>query len=93
MVRAVQLCDASQDEPVGNEATIFEARAGRLPPGAGALPLADLLAALPASTALGVEMPLPSLPAQARLELAYRSTLALLDVARRSYEPLGASRQ
>jgi sugar phosphate isomerase/epimerase len=93
MVRAVQLCDASQDEPVGNDATILEARAGRLPPGAGVLPLADLLAALPAGTSLGVEMPLPSLPAQDRLELAYRSTRALLEVARRRCEPLGEPRQ
>ena len=53
----------------------------------------DLMAALPAGTALGVEMPLPSLPAQDRLELAYRSTRALLEVARRRCEPLGEPRQ
>jgi sugar phosphate isomerase/epimerase len=92
MVRAVQLCDASQDEPIGNDATILEARTGRLPPGSGVLPLGDLLAALPANTSLSVEMPLPSLLTQDRLELAYRSTRGLLDIARRSYEPLGERR-
>jgi sugar phosphate isomerase/epimerase len=93
MVRAVQLCDASQDEPVGDEATIREARAGRLPPGAGVLPLRELLDALPADTVMGVEMPLPSLPAEDRLELAYRSTRSLLEVVRRSREPAGETRQ
>ena len=93
MLRAVQLCDASPDEPVGDDATILEARSGRLPPGAGVLPLVDLLAALPAGTTLGVEMPLPSLPAKERLELAYRSTRELLDVARRRHESPGEPRQ
>jgi sugar phosphate isomerase/epimerase len=93
MLRSVQLCDASQDEPVGDDATILEARTGRLPPGAGVLPLGDLLAALPAGTTLGVEMPLPSLPAKDRLELAYRSTRELLDVARRRHESPGEPRQ
>ncbi|MFM0396150.1 sugar phosphate isomerase/epimerase family protein [Paraburkholderia phytofirmans] len=94
MVRAVQLCDASRHAPVGDDATILEARAGRLPPGEGVLPLIDLLDALPAGTALGVEMPLPSLPAKDRLELAYRSTRAMLEVARRRrHASLGESHQ
>jgi sugar phosphate isomerase/epimerase len=93
MVRAVQLCDASQHAPVGDDATILEARTGRLPPGEGVLPLIDLLHALPAGAALGVEMPLPSLPAKDRLELAYRSTRAMLEVARRRHESLGESQQ
>ncbi|HZZ09576.1 MAG TPA: TIM barrel protein [Paraburkholderia sp.] len=91
-VRSAQLCDAARVAPVGDEATIFEARAGRLPPGAGALPLAALLAALPASTALSVELPMPSLPTRERLDLAYRSTRALLDAARCGAEPPGESR-
>lgn len=93
MVRAVQLCDAAHNDPVGDEATILEARAGRLPPGAGVLPLSALLDALPAGTALGVELPLPSLPAKDRLELAYRSTRGILELARRRHEALGESRQ
>ncbi|SDR50284.1 Sugar phosphate isomerase/epimerase [Paraburkholderia fungorum] len=93
MVRAVQLCDASSIDPIGDDATILEARAGRLPPGQGALPLGELLNALPAGTTLGVEMPLPSLPADERLELAYRSTRDMLASSHYRYELSGASRQ
>jgi sugar phosphate isomerase/epimerase len=93
MVRAVQLCDASPNDPVGDDATILEARTGRLPPGEGALPLSELLDALPANTAFSVEMPLPSLPARDRLKLAYRSTRNMLDAARHRRESRGASRQ
>jgi sugar phosphate isomerase/epimerase len=93
MVQAAQLCDASSYEPVGVEATIAEARSGRLPPGDGSLPLHDLLDALPASTALSVEMPMPSLPDTERLELAYRSTRAMLASAQRRDELSGACRQ
>jgi sugar phosphate isomerase/epimerase len=93
MVRAVQLCDASPDDPVGDEATILEARTGRLPPGHGGLPLRELLDALPAGTTLGVEMPLPSLPADERLDLAYRSTRDMLASSPHRHELPGASRQ
>lgn len=93
LVHAVQLCDASPNQPVGDEATILEARTGRLPPGQGALPLRELLDALPAGTTLGVEMPLPSLPAGERLDLAYRSTRGMLESSRRRHELPGASRQ
>ena len=92
-VRAVQLCDASQHEPIGDDATILEARTGRLPPGHGVLPLGELLDALPAATALGVEMPMPALPSNERLELAYRSTRAMLELAHHCHEPAGAFRQ
>jgi sugar phosphate isomerase/epimerase len=92
MVRAVQLCDAVRNDPVGDEATILEARTGRLPPGKGVLPLRELLDALPAATALGVEMPLPSLPAKERLELAYRSTRGMLELARHRDELSGVPR-
>lgn len=91
MLQAVQLCDASRNDPVGDEATILEARTGRLPPGQGALPLDDLLDALPAGTAMSVEMPLPSLPVTERLDLAYRSTSALIEAARRRRGSFGAS--
>ncbi|MGF6773664.1 sugar phosphate isomerase/epimerase [Paraburkholderia sp. GAS199] len=93
MLRAVQLCDASANDPVGDEATILEARTGRLPPGEGVLPLLDLLDALPAGTALSVEMPLPSLAAPERLALACCSTRAVLEAARRRREAAGESRQ
>jgi hypothetical protein len=38
-------------------------------------------------------MPLPSLPTKERLELAYRSTRGLLELARRRHESRGESRQ
>ncbi|MGU7774475.1 sugar phosphate isomerase/epimerase family protein [Burkholderia sp. MR1-5-21] len=83
VVRSVQLCDASAQAPVGDEATIAEARHGRLAPGAGTLPLVELLQALPSGrrTAISVEMPLPSLDAPARLDLACRSAMAILKTA------------
>ncbi|MFM0418237.1 sugar phosphate isomerase/epimerase family protein [Paraburkholderia aromaticivorans] len=93
MLQAVQLCDASQNDPVGDEATILEARTGRLPPGQGALPLGDLLDALPAGTAMSVEMPLPSLPANERLELAYKSTQGMFEAVRRDRAIFRESRQ
>jgi hypothetical protein len=52
-----------------------------------------LLDALPADTVLDVEMPLPSVTAEDRLELAYRSTHGLLEVMRRSPKPAGETRQ
>jgi sugar phosphate isomerase/epimerase len=78
MVRAVQLCDAPAVAPVADDATIFEARNGRLPPGEGALPLSDLLHVLSPDTTLSVEMPHPALGAEQRLVRAYRGMLAVL---------------
>ncbi|TGE01055.1 sugar phosphate isomerase/epimerase family protein [Methylobacterium nonmethylotrophicum] len=58
LVRHAQLCDAPAHAPGTMDAIIHEARAGRLPPGDGALPLAALVAALPATTTLSVEVPM-----------------------------------
>lgn len=74
---AAQLCDAPAQSPP-EDGIIHEAREGRLPPGAGQLPLASMLAALPAVTAFSVEMPAPTLPVEERLALAYRAARALL---------------
>lgn len=57
LIRSAQLCDAPAERPSGAEAIIREARTGRLPPGAGALPLARLLAELPDHAVLSVEVP------------------------------------
>lgn len=56
-LRSVQLCDAPARAPASTEALIAEARAGRLPPGEGALPLSELLTAMPASAVYSVEVP------------------------------------
>ncbi|MDA9494848.1 sugar phosphate isomerase/epimerase family protein [Bradyrhizobium sp. CCBAU 11361] len=78
-LRAVQICDAVAVMPVGDAAIIAEAREGRLPPGEGALPLGELLEALPADASLSVEMPLPALAVRARLATAFNATRRLLE--------------
>lgn len=77
-LRAAQLCDAAATQPVGDADTIAEARERRLPPGEGALPLAALLQALPADTALSVELPMRGLDARSRIATAYSATRRLL---------------
>ncbi len=67
--------------PHDTPALIREARTGRLLPGEGALPLADLVAALPADLPLAVEAPCRAtaeLPAVERARRAHRALSALL---------------
>ncbi|BBU31006.1 xylose isomerase [Burkholderia sp. THE68] len=78
-IGSAQLCDARARLPASDDEAIHEARADRLPPGEGALPLDGLLRALPADTALSVEMPFPSLPAEVRLARAYGSARRIVD--------------
>lgn len=78
-LRAAQICDAGAGTPSTEAAIIAEAREGRLPPGEGALPLGDLLEALPADTSLSVEMPMPTLETRARIAAAFDATRRLLD--------------
>lgn len=54
LIAYAQICDARAQKP---EDLMAEARGDRLLPGAGALPLRALLAALPADLPLGVEAP------------------------------------
>jgi len=89
-LRAAQLCDATAQLPATETAIIAEAREGRLPPGAGALPLGALLDALPADTSLSVEMPLPTLDPAERIDTAFDATRHLLEgwprgIRRRDY--------
>ena len=64
LIRTVQICDAGATPPATREAIIAEARGGRLLPGTGALPLRDLLDALPDHAVLSCEIPManPSPP-------------------------------
>jgi sugar phosphate isomerase/epimerase len=78
-LRAAQICDAGADAPTTEAAIIAEAREGRLPPGEGALPLGDLLEALPPDTSLSIEMPMPALETRARIAAAHDATRRLLD--------------
>ena len=81
LLKYVQICDAVAVIPREAGDLIREARTGRLLPGEGALPLRDLVAALPASIPLAIEAPVratASLPALERAQRAYRSMHALL---------------
>lgn len=78
-LRAAQICDVVADMPASDAAIIAEAREGRLPPGEGALPLGELLEALPVDASLSVEMPLPALAVRPRLATALNATRRLLE--------------
>ena len=87
LLRYAQICDASPDMPGPGDtpALIREARTGRLLPGEGVLPLAELVAALPADAALAIEAPCRAtaeLPALERARRAHRALTALLASAR-----------
>ena len=87
LLRYAQICDASPDRPAPDDtpALIREARTGRLLPGEGALPLAELVAALPAGAPVAIEAPCRDtahLPAVERAKRAYQSLTALLSQAR-----------
>jgi sugar phosphate isomerase/epimerase len=76
-----QICDARPVRPPQNELRA-EARAGRLYPGEGALPLTELLDALPAAIPVGVEAPCvkyASLPPLERGRLCGAATRAFLE--------------
>lgn len=77
LLRAVQLCDAPLLAPA-DDLIIQEAREGRLLPGEGQLPLAQLLAALPGDLCISVEVPSAGLPAAQRLQAAAQATHAWL---------------
>jgi sugar phosphate isomerase/epimerase len=83
LFRYAQICDASADmpEPHDTPALVREARTGRLLPGQGVLPLADLVAALPPALPLAIEAPCRAtaeLPAIERARLAYRALSSLV---------------
>jgi len=81
LFRYAQICDAVAAIPSETADLIREARTGRLLPGEGALPLRDLVAALPATIPLAVEAPVRAtagLPALERARRAWRSMQALL---------------
>lgn len=77
-----QICDAPQTRPADQELTA-EALDGRLLPGQGALPLAELLAVLPAGLPLSVELRSASLRADYpdpadRAAVVWKATESLL---------------
>jgi sugar phosphate isomerase/epimerase len=82
LIRYAQICDAAPGMPTEAPELIGEARTGRLLPGGGVLPLAELVRALPPTATLSVEAPVRAtarLPALERAQRAYRAMCALLD--------------
>src|SRR5262245_21943557 len=81
-----QICDAHAERPPTTEALRHEARGGRLYPGQGRLPLAEILDALPGGLPLGVEAPCPDyghLPVVERGRICGAITRQFLDRRRR----------
>ena len=56
-VVSAQISDAPLSPPLGRDALIAEARGGRLLPGEGGLPLGQIVAALPDTAVISVELP------------------------------------
>jgi sugar phosphate isomerase/epimerase len=82
-IRSAQLCDAPARPPSSNDAIIQEARAGRLPPGEGELPLRELLAALPDHAVLSVEVPMDgTMPPEAHARRVFDATRRLFETCR-----------
>lgn len=82
LIGLVQICDAPLKGPLPHEteAILDEARAGRLPPLEGELPLIDWIRAVPNSTPISVEVPMrPS----ARFPDRTRQMAHILQAARR----------
>lgn len=87
LLRYAQICDAVAEMPAPTDtpALIREARTGRLLPGEGALPLHELVAALPAGIPLAIEAPVRAtagLPALERARRAHEALTALLQGSR-----------
>jgi len=77
----VQLCDAPAKAPTTVDGLIYAAREERLLPGEGELDLMGIMAHLPASVVIGIEMPAETLsftaPPEERAAMARRATLQL----------------
>ena len=80
MVRAGKAnLDSTSGTPKGFEGLVTEARAGRLLPGDGELPLIDFMKHMPSSCAIGVEVPIVGLDTQTVLNLSYSHSVNLLN--------------
>jgi sugar phosphate isomerase/epimerase len=77
LYRYAQVCDASPGMPTDPPDLIREARTGRLLPGEGVLPLAELVRALPATATLAVEAPVRATAGLSALERAQRAHRAM----------------
>ena len=85
LFRYAQICDAGADMPgpTDTPSLVREARTGRLLPGEGVLPLADLVTALPPMLPLAIEAPCRATADLPPLERARRAHDALSKLAAR----------
>lgn len=78
----MQLCDAPARIPTETQELIYQARCARRVPGEGELDLRGLLAALPATLPISLEVPLDgaqgALPAQQRAQLLFNAAQSFL---------------
>lgn len=78
----MQLCDASPQIPADEQELIYQARAARKVPGEGGLDLHGLMAALPATLPVSIEVPLSgergALPALTRAQLLFNTAQSYL---------------
>ena len=78
----MQLCDASPQPPADEQELIYQARAARQVPGEGGLDLHGLMAALPATLPVSIEVPLSgargALPPLARAQLLFNAAQSYL---------------
>ena len=72
LLRYMQLCDAPAERPTTLDGLLHQARAERMIPGEGGLPLAAMIAAVPPDLPLSLEIPMQqlsqTLPARERCE-------------------------
>lgn len=71
----VHLCDAPVQQSYTTEELFFAGRVERLPAGAGQIPLAPILRALPDDMPVGVEVPMTALSRAEGVEVAVRRAL------------------
>jgi hypothetical protein len=82
LIAYAQICDGGPAQPVDAASLMAEARGARLLPGEGALPLNDMLDALPPDVRIGVEAPtleLAALPVNDAARRAAGATRAFLE--------------
>jgi sugar phosphate isomerase/epimerase len=91
LISYVQLCDAPLAAPGAGPASadaVHEARAARLLPGEGRLPLRELLAALPDGLSVAVEAPRSGVGGGSPAEFAVRARRAVDSVLCHSTSPV-----
>lgn len=82
----MQLCDAPAAKPDSIEQLLYQARAERMPPGHGGLPLAELLRALPQDLPIALEVPMHSKSRLSAVERAKLLRSAAEQLLQRTYD-------